>query len=323
MALKVEVKHGEVTRKDIVFIDPRNVVPSRINGRAFPVPMAEVKKLALDMKANGQQSPIQMSRFADLNPGMFECIFGNTRLAAGMWLIESGEMPDFKLKAEIVRNITPEDALLANIRENAYRNEITPIDAAFNLDVLMNKFGKSAEECAALFGKSTAWVSQTLKINDLGKKARKALQEKILSQAGVWEMFDLTEAEQERVVEEAPKTKDKKNGTEQITVAAVRAAKRDIIAARPEASAATSTGDKAPKPVKLARKPGEIRNFWKAVAETDFYMPEGKGEEVRKFASDYLRWMDGDLKRDSTMFQRICEFGGIDSDNGTFEKIAA
>ena len=131
MAAKLTLNFGEATRKDIIAIDPRNITPSRVNGRKFGVSKDDIKRLAADMSANGQINPIQITRFEDTPEGMYEAVSGNTRLLAAQYLVQSGT--PFKIKCEIVKGMTPDTAFIENVRENAMRNEVSLVDMAANI----------------------------------------------------------------------------------------------------------------------------------------------------------------------------------------------
>jgi ParB/RepB/Spo0J family partition protein len=301
MSTKLDLSFGAVTRKESFAVDPRNLIPSQKNGRLFPVPAADVRKLADDLLASGQLNNIQITRFDDTPAGMYEVIAGNTRLAAAMLLIKDGHQ--FKIKCDLVKVDGRDKAFLMNLKENALRTDPSPVDTAANIDYMMNTLNMSSKEVASFYGKSSAWVTQTLKIHELDHKTKLALHNRILSQAAVWEMFDMTPEERATVLEYAPRIVEEKTGTETIPVAMTRAAKRAMReAATPEAAVEAVRNPFTPKKLK------EIHAFFEGIATTDQYYVEGTRPELVKLCKDFLKWLDGRL-RDDTMFEKFESFG--------------
>lgn len=307
MATRLDLSFGSMTRKESFAIDPRNLIPSKKNGRLFPVPSADVRKLADDMLANGQMNNIQIAKFDDTPAGQYEVIAGNTRLAAAMLLVADGH--GFKIKADLVKIDNRNDAFLMNLRENALRTEPSPVDTAANIDYMMSVLNMSSKDVATFYGKSTAWVTQTAKIHELDHKTKLALHNRVLSQAAVWEMFDMTKEERDMVLEYAPRIVEEKTGVETIPVAIARAAKRAMREA-PSAEEAVEAVRNPYTPKKLR----EVYALFESIANTDTYYVEGTRPDLVKLCKDMLKWLDGRLK-DQTIFEKLESYGYDDEGN--------
>ena len=321
MPLKIEAAFGDATRKDILALDPRNLVPSRKNSRVFPVRKQDIIALAESLLERGQLQNIRVSRFPDTPTGMWEVIAGNTRLAAALYIVnELGK--EFKIKCEVVKGSSPEQAYIDNVVENSLRNETSPVDKAEAAFYMVNVLNLSMSEVAKKFGYTEASISQLLKMHELSSEQKRMVHNNVIKQAAAWELFDLTPPERDVVLAIAERSVEKKSGETRITANAVREAKRKLNDAKVEANeraaeAAKVEGKPAPAPIAPVKNPPlrlpQIKNFIKLLSESDFFMPDSAeyAPKVRKFANDLQRWMDGKL-RDQTMFDKMLEFGGFE-----------
>jgi ParB/RepB/Spo0J family partition protein len=296
MAMKVDVQFGEASRKDILSIDPRNILPPRIGGRAVTVSQEKVEELAASFLEVGQLQPIRVTRYKDTPEGNFEVIAGDTRRRAALYLVEQGH--PFSMKVEVVKGITPADAFIQTVIENAERHATSPVDDAVNAAYLIEKMNWDQAKVAALYKKSEAWVGQLLKVNDLPAKAKKLMHEKILSQAAAWELFELGEEEMDEVLASVPVEVEKKTGKKAITKSAVVATKRAVSEKR-EAEGKATTGEKKPRTVR------EIRAAFAWIAETpDAISPEASSYAVSIFAKKMLAYIEGRIG-EPKMFEHL------------------
>src|SRR3954468_4301876 len=124
MAFTAETGDHKVTRSDIFLVDPRALLVdwrknlSR-NGEEPPIDDALIE-LARDMMPKKGQGTTEEGTSGQLNPILarplsdrrLEVIGGVRRMGAALWLIESGECPDFGMKYVVSRLSDAEAALV-------------------------------------------------------------------------------------------------------------------------------------------------------------------------------------------------------------------
>lgn len=138
-------QRGDVWRVDpssVLFSDAANV------SRTSPVDAADIASMAADIRANGQLTAIMARRLAD---GRIEAIAGFTRLKA--LLLLHAEEPSWRVKVEVLKDISDADAAMMNMRENVVRNELNPIDRAGMILRLTRDYGMTLAAVAAFFGR--------------------------------------------------------------------------------------------------------------------------------------------------------------------------
>lgn len=124
----------------------------------------KLAELAASLKGAGQQQPIKV-REVD---GKFEIVFGHRRFrAAKLAKLES-------LDAQVVP-MSDDAVALAQIVENGQREDVSPLEEADSYATLRDRFKKSADDIAALIGKSKSHVYARLKLTALKDAGRKAL----------------------------------------------------------------------------------------------------------------------------------------------------
>lgn len=133
-----------------------------LRGRVVPVGEPEIITLAESIRKNGQLQAIQVRETA--KPGVYQCVFGNTRkmacdrLVSGYTNNEGKEIPgnpETRIRVEVV-DCDLETAFVNNVVENATRNACTPMDNARNQQRMRDEFGYSDVRIAALFGYSSS-----------------------------------------------------------------------------------------------------------------------------------------------------------------------
>ena len=129
-------------------------------------PTSTLKELAASIAAKGVLQPVTVR---EVN-AHFELVFGHRRVRAAR-LAELDEIP------AVVRKMSDEEVVEAQIVENAQREDVDPLDEAEAYEQLHKKFGHTAEQIAAKVGKSKSHVYGRMKLTELCPAGRKAYRE--------------------------------------------------------------------------------------------------------------------------------------------------
>lgn len=159
------------------YVDPDDlIIDMADNGRKYP---GDVPEMVVSLLNDGQKHPICVRRSErPEDKGRFRVVFGFRRALAGVEIISQGLKKDFQLRYELV-DVGDAEAFLANLAENGQREDLSDIDHAYNIAKVKEQFGMDQKAIAKRLGKSTAWVSQTLKLLKLsGAEQRKVAQYK-------------------------------------------------------------------------------------------------------------------------------------------------
>lgn len=100
--------------------------------------------------------------------GGWEIVFGHRR-----W--EGSKLAKRETIPGIVRDLTDEEVFEDQLIENVHREDMHPLDEADGFKRMMEKSGRSAQQIAEKIGRPLSYVAQRLKLVDLGKEARAAL----------------------------------------------------------------------------------------------------------------------------------------------------
>jgi ParB/RepB/Spo0J family partition protein len=180
MPSDTQIGDYNATRTNLFTIEPQAIKVdwsrnwSR-NGEEPPVD-DDLINLARDMMpreagGSGQISPITLRVNEQ---GEREVVMGFRRLRAALWLVESGECPDFRIRF-IVAALDEREAALVNLSENLQRKDPQPIQTAHALKRLRDELHFTLEEIAARMKRSTTWASNLLRLVTLPEE----IQEKV------------------------------------------------------------------------------------------------------------------------------------------------
>jgi ParB/RepB/Spo0J family partition protein len=175
MAFTAETGDHKVTRSDIFLVDPRALVIdwrknlSR-NGEEPPVDDALIE-LARDMMPKKGKGDTEEGTSGQLNPILvrplpdrrLEVIGGFRRMRAALWLVESEECPDFKVKY-VVSRLSDAEAALVNLSENIQREDPKPIQLAHAVRSLTEDYGLTLNQVSGRLKRSEAWLSNLLNL---------------------------------------------------------------------------------------------------------------------------------------------------------------
>ena len=99
--------------------------------------------------------------------GGYEIVFGERRY-------RGSKAAKLKTIPAVIREMSDEQVLEAQVVENDQREDVHPLDEADGYRALMERFGRSVEDIAAKVGKSRGYVYARLKLCELGEAGRKA-----------------------------------------------------------------------------------------------------------------------------------------------------
>jgi ParB/RepB/Spo0J family partition protein len=114
-----------------------------------------------------QKGVLQPIIVRERKAGGFEVVFGDTR-RRGSELAGKSHVPC------IVRDMSDDEAYEAQAIENAHRRDLHPIDEADSFAGLLKR-GRTPQDIAGKIGRPVAYILQRLKLCELSKKCREAL----------------------------------------------------------------------------------------------------------------------------------------------------
>ncbi len=150
------------------------IVEQKNNNRFGTYTEDDLKDLLGDIESGkGIEMPVICRPAADRRPILVQ----GYRRYASVKLWNSRHKPsEAKFLPVILRDMNDEEALESNVIENVNRRSLTPMDSAVGIRNLTNA-GRTEDEIASIYRKSTAWVSQTRKLLSLDKSLQKKVHE--------------------------------------------------------------------------------------------------------------------------------------------------
>jgi ParB/RepB/Spo0J family partition protein len=180
-------------------------IPAHLNGRHV---LPNIDWLIEDILANGQHTPV-LIRKDGMRPVL--CAgFSRYRAVSEINKRKLTPLP-LQLKCTYSQSDEREGFLLA-ISENHQRNSLTDLDYAYNIKLLMKKFGMTEDQVALVYfpssdGKASKeairFVRQKVALIDLSKEAEKALIEGRLKGSAARAIAKLTNEQQRELIERA------------------------------------------------------------------------------------------------------------------------
>jgi ParB/RepB/Spo0J family partition protein len=128
-----------------------------------------LQELADSFRENDVLQPILVRPTGPQARAEYEIVAGERRWRAA-------EIAGLTHIPAVIREMTDEQALEAQVVENLQRDELLPLEEASAYRELMNLKGIAAEDVGDLVGKSRSWVYGRLKLLGLPEEARNALQ---------------------------------------------------------------------------------------------------------------------------------------------------
>lgn len=167
---------GIIKRNDMLLLDPKEIDADhdegnycRFNDIDNDADRAADEDLANDIMNNphGQLEPVGITKNKATGRAVLRYGFRRLRVIRDIInprLIAEGKEP-LPIRA-ILREGNDDDGFMMNLSENLHRKALSPMDIAVCIRHLVDKYGKSDAEIAALFGseagkpRQTSWVSQ-------------------------------------------------------------------------------------------------------------------------------------------------------------------
>ena len=140
--------------------NPRNVRPGK-----------EIDSLAESIAAQGVLHPV-LVRPHPTQPGKFD-------LRAGARRHMAARQAGLERIPAIVRELTDQEALEITVTENLQREELTPLEEAKGVQLLLDR-GYAAADVAAHLGRPERWVHARARLTNLSEKWRKAIEDEQL-----------------------------------------------------------------------------------------------------------------------------------------------
>lgn len=186
-----------------VEVDPNAIVMDpKKNGRAFEEPVGD---LVDSIKREGLLQPVVLRSVAK---GKFEVVAGYRRVRALREINASRKRGKLSCVG-VVREVKSEDEAIAiNVAENQQRRGLSPIDQAHACR-LMDECGMPHRRIGQVMGRSPAWVTQTLKLNDLADDVKQRVHNGEIAVRAAYDLAELPESKQESLVKERAKNLDK------------------------------------------------------------------------------------------------------------------
>lgn len=128
---------------------------------------SKLAELATSIRENGVLQPLLVRH---QGAKVYEIIAGERRFRAA-------RQAGLKAVPVVVREMSDGAVLEAQIIENSQREDVDPLEEADGYRLLHEKHSRTVDEIAAKVGKSRASVYARLKLADLGRAGRKALEE--------------------------------------------------------------------------------------------------------------------------------------------------
>jgi ParB/RepB/Spo0J family partition protein len=279
MATRTQLGDYQLSRSDVFMVDPRALSVdwkknlSR-NGEEIQVDdelISFAKSLmprngggAAEDGSSGQINPITV-RPVPGDRSALEVVGGFRRMRAGLWLIESGTCPDFKIKYCVSR-MSDLEAMLANLDENMQRDDPKPVQLAHAIRRLTEDYGMTITQVSGRLKKTASYLNYLLDLVMLPEVIQESVDAGKTPIAAAIELGKLPTDEQVPAFKEI--TKD---GTK-ATVARVQKKREEV-------REKTGQGD----PIKKGLK--QIKDFLEGKT--------GPEEYGKNFASYLLDWIDG------------------------------
>lgn len=206
---------------EIQKIEIEKISPSPLNPRKT-FDEAAIEELAANIEKQGLLQPItvRVAKSEDVTnletgdvtviPCTYEIVCGERRFRALQRLkAKEDEANIAKIKAHrkktelyqtiscIVREMTDDEAFDAMITENLQRKDVDPIEEAFAFSQLMEK-GRTLEDIALRFGKSTRFVFDRVKLNSLIPELKARVRDGEIPISGAMILSKLDDTEQAR-----------------------------------------------------------------------------------------------------------------------------
>jgi len=206
MAVQFETRSGSRT-SEYRFLPEEIVVKPELNGRHV---LPDIDSLIASILRDGQLEPVAIR--ADGNKPVL--VSGYSRWRAVLEINKRKLAPvPMQLRCTYVRK-NEQEGFVATITENRFRNTTTELDDAFNIKRLIEVYGQTEEQVAALYfpveskkHEGMTFVHQRLALAQLTKGMQKAFEEGRLKGSAAVAIAKLSEDQQKEILAETPEGK--------------------------------------------------------------------------------------------------------------------
>lgn len=157
-------------KKHIIEIPILQLQPNPTQPRGIITPEA-VMELADSIKEHGILEPLIVAH----TPAGYQIIAGERRWRAS-------KMAGLKVVPCVVKETTPKGMLEMTLVENVQREELNPIDRAKGFQTLKDQFGLQTSEIARRIGKSSSFISNSLRLLTLPDAIKDGLLSKLITE---------------------------------------------------------------------------------------------------------------------------------------------
>ncbi len=212
--MAVTFSNSTTTRTTALQADyPENImIVAELNGRAENT---DIEALARDIYQNGQDTPVKCRKDDKGRPTL---VYGHRRWRAVKYINEKLLQPGqekFKLEFNY-DNLNEQEAFLAAIRENRFRNDVTDVDHSHNIAILRKRWKMSAEQVAAIYfpealskdAKATAikWVKDRDGLAELADEAQEAIRKGEMKITAASHLKHLSKDQQRKALQDGKST---------------------------------------------------------------------------------------------------------------------
>ncbi len=237
----------------------------------------------------------------------YELIAGRRRVAAiTMHNLAASDKDQLTVKAVVVDPIKAQSMFRRAAHENILRENISPIDFAFNIQTLRKRGKlegqKGTKKVAEFFRVSPATVTQHEKLLKLSDEIQKAIHEGVISRDAAFVLVSQPVDKQQEILDVAI---GKQRG--EVEVEAAASAEAEVNAPKPKKagkrSGAAGKGGVKAKHVRAAarevtgtttkRSRGEILEFFAGMIGPAYGYPDGA---VHQFCNNFEKWAKGEIQ---------------------------
>ncbi len=206
-----EVTPKKSERVSLTLVDPTTVdVDDPFNGRHFPPEPSEIAAKVRSIREKGQLQPVRLRKATTAEKKAsgkeWKLLFGYIRTRA--LIVLHSENPNWRLKAEVVKDVNPQDAFLQNIEENRNRKSTNPIDDSYNISRLMNDFGWDSKRVATFYGWSSSQVSIIRRLKGLDERIQRKVAKGDMAPSDAVKLLKLEPEKIEEVVKAIPEVEE-------------------------------------------------------------------------------------------------------------------
>jgi ParB/RepB/Spo0J family partition protein len=158
---KTNEKMAEPEIYPVRLISVDSIDPSPANKRRFTDNDKSLRELGDSVEAQGLLHAV-IVRKSPAGKGRFELVSGERRWRAYL-------LKEWKKIPAVIRELSDTDAYDITVSENLQREDLSPIEEAESIKVLLAD-GRDAKEIADRIGKPVSWVVRRARIADLSKK---------------------------------------------------------------------------------------------------------------------------------------------------------